>query len=224
MSAEAVKKVNDRPGIIYRIVRLIVRAVFLLYFRFRPRREGNVPFDVPLIVAVNHQSILDPVLVASAMPRKLRYMARTTLFRNRLFAWIIRSLGAIPVDREGPALAGLKKATGLLEVGSAVLIFPDSTRTTDGSIGEFQGGFVWLAQRAGAWIQPVVLSGADKAMHRSSKFPQPKKIRLILLEPLPPESLNPREGEASSDSRNRIAQEIRAMMVEAKAALESTSH
>lgn len=221
MDAEATKKVSDRPGVLYSFVRLFVRTVFMLYFRLRPRREGIVPLDVPLVVAVNHQSMLDPVLVAVAMPRKLRYMARRTLFKNRYFSWLIRSFGAIPIDREGPALAGLKQASILLETGAAVLIFPDSTRTIDGSIGEFQAGFIWLAQRTNAWIQPVVISGANRALHRANKFPRPKKIRVMLLEPISPTSLVPRQGESAADCRNRLAAEIKSSMDEAKARLEA---
>ncbi len=210
----------DKPSFSYRLLRVFVRFVMLVYFRLVPKFNSDIPFDIPIVVAVNHQSYLDPVLVGSSMPRKLRYMARTTLFKNRLFAWLIRKLGAIPIEREGPALAGLKQAVAILETNSALLIFPDSTRTTDGSIGEFQSGFVWLAQKTGAAIVPVVLHGADKALHRKAKFPRPRRVKLTVLDPIPASSLTPREGESASSCRDRLAAEIREMMVAAKAQME----
>jgi len=215
------KPAFEKPGLVFRLVRAILRAFIFLYFRFRPSYRGKRgPYPKPLVVVMNHQSYLDPVLAGCAVPCKLRYLARTTLFRNRLFAALIRSLGAVPIDREGGGYAGLNTALKLLGRGEAVLLFPDGTRSRDGSIGKFKPGFVWLAQKAGAHVLPMVVSGAHEAWHRTAKFPRPRKIRLLVLEPIPPSKLKPREGEGRSEARARIAGEIRALMEEAKRSLE----
>src|SRR3954467_10758500 len=90
------------------------------------RTEGgrHVPRKGPALLIANHQSYLDPVLVGMASPRHLCFLARKTLFRHRVFAWLIRSLHAVPVDQEGVAKEGLKAILRQLEAGQAVLVFP----------------------------------------------------------------------------------------------------
>src|SRR5262249_51418082 len=87
-------------------------------FRFEGGRDMRV--RGPALVLANHESLLDPVLVGVSSPRRLRSLARKTLFRNPAFAWLIRSLGAAPVDQEGVAKEGLKAVLRELEQGQAV--------------------------------------------------------------------------------------------------------
>jgi len=203
-------------------VRFLSRLACYVYFRFFPRRKGApMPSKGPVIVVMNHQSYLDPILAEVSCPRMLRFLARSTLFRNRLFGGFISILGAVPIDREGSGLGGLKKAVELLEGGSAILIFPESTRSKDGTIADFKAGFVWLARRTGATILPIAVSGACRAWPRSNRLPRPYKIRATVLDPIRPEELAPREGETERDAEQRAVREIRDMIIAAKAGMEA---
>ena len=127
-------------------------SAFGFSWAFSLRGEGgrNVPSSGPALLIANHQSFLDPVLVGMASPRHLRFLARKTLFRHRVFAWLIRSLHAVPVDQEGVAKEGLKAILAQLKAGQAVLVFPEGERTPEGSMVPFKPGVQLLIKRARA--------------------------------------------------------------------------
>lgn len=145
-----------------------------LMFGFSMRVEGgrHIPPKGPALLIANHQSFLDPVLVGMASPRHLRFLARKTLFRHRGFAWLIRSLHAVPVDQEGVAKEGLKAILGQLEAGQAVLVFPEGERSPDGTMLPFKPGVQLLIKRARAPILPIGIAGAYDALPRTRNLPQ----------------------------------------------------
>src|SRR5690606_7647333 len=110
---------------------VVMWCVTKFYFRFRYRGGEHMPRRGPLVVLCNHQSNLDPVLVGVASPRQLSFLARDSLFVG-WFGSLIRSFDAIPIDREGTGLAGIRATLGRLKKGDAVLLFPEGTRTSDG--------------------------------------------------------------------------------------------
>jgi 1-acyl-sn-glycerol-3-phosphate acyltransferase len=152
-------------------------AIAVLAFRFRSMGREHVPATGPVLLVSNHQSHLDPVLVGIACPRQMRFLARHTLFFWPL-SWLIRSLGAVPIDRERGGLGGIKATLKLLHEGEAVLAFPEGTRTKDGHLQPLMPGFCALARRSGATVVPVAIDGAFAAMPRGSRFPHPSPIRL----------------------------------------------
>ncbi len=174
----------------YRFCRLVCRVFVLTMFRFNRRGTEHVPTAGPVLLASNHQSHLDPVLVGVACPRPINALARRTLFVGP-FGWLLRSVNAVPLDREGSAVAGLKATLRLLKDGEVVLVFPEGTRTKDGSLGPMMAGFCALARRSKATIVPTAIDGSFAAMPRGCKFPKPGKIRLSFLEPLAPGDYGP---------------------------------
>jgi 1-acyl-sn-glycerol-3-phosphate acyltransferase len=152
-------------------------AIAVLWFRFRSTGRENVPATGPVLLVSNHQSHLDPVLVGIACPRQMRFLARHTLFFWPL-SWLIRSLGAVPIDRERGGLGGIKATLQLLKLNEAVLAFPEGSRSKDGRLQSLLPGFCALARRSGATVVPVAIDGAFAAMPRGSRFPHPRKIVL----------------------------------------------
>src|SRR6185295_16241518 len=96
----------------------------------------------------------------------------------------IRSLGAVPIDRERGAIGGIRTTLELLKNGEAVVVFPEGSRTPDGKLHPLLPGFCLLARRSGATIVPVAIDGAFKALPRGSHFAWPAPIRLAFSEPL----------------------------------------
>jgi 1-acyl-sn-glycerol-3-phosphate acyltransferase len=141
-----------------------------------------------VILLANHQSHLDPVLVGVATRRPLSFLARKSLFRGP-FGLLIRSLDAIPLDREGVGIAGLREVIQRLRQGEATLVFPEGTRTHDGQLGAFLPGFGILARRSGATIVPVGIDGAYKAWPRSRRLPLPARVTAHVGRPIPPETV-----------------------------------
>ena len=154
-----------------------------LWFRYRYAGRSQVPMSGPVLLVSNHQSHLDPVLVGIACPRQLKYLARHDLFFWP-FSWWIRALGAVPIDRQRGALAGIKTTLKLLQQGESVLVFPEGTRTPHGKLNALLPGFCLLARRSRATIVPVAIRGAYDAMPRGSTFPKPQPIRLTFGESL----------------------------------------
>jgi 1-acyl-sn-glycerol-3-phosphate acyltransferase len=152
-------------------------AISQVWFRYRFRGKGHVPASGPVLLVSNHQSNLDPVLVGLACPRQLKYLARQGLSFWPFSLWI-RSLGAVPIDRERGAIGGIRVTLDLLKKGNAVLVFPEGSRTPDGKLHEFLPGFCLLARRSGATIVPVAIDGAFGALPRGSAFARPHPITL----------------------------------------------
>jgi 1-acyl-sn-glycerol-3-phosphate acyltransferase len=154
-------------------------------FRFRAMGRSGVPKTGPVLLLSNHQSHLDPVLIGLACPRQLRYLARKGLFFFPFGLWI-RALGAVPIDQEGSALAGIRRTLDLLKQGNAVLVFTEGSRTPDGNLHKMMPGFCLLARRSKATIVPIAVDGAYSALKRGSFYPRPNPIALAFEAPLTP--------------------------------------
>jgi 1-acyl-sn-glycerol-3-phosphate acyltransferase len=184
----------------YDVLRVVCRLAAILFFRIRCRERKFVPLSGGGLVMSNHQSHLDPVLVGLATDRRLNYLARDTLFKFAPFRWLINSLDAIPLDREGLGLGGLKETLKRLKRGELVLIFPEGTRTRDGEVGTLKPGFCALARRAGVPLLPVGIDGAFDSWPRSQLLPAPAVIHIQFGEPLAPEDI------AKLDDRALVAE------------------
>ncbi|HEX3998903.1 MAG TPA: lysophospholipid acyltransferase family protein [Pirellulales bacterium] len=192
----------------YDVLRVVCRMAGILVFRIRCRGRNFVPPTGGGLVLSNHQSHLDPVLVGLATDRRLNYLARDTLFKFAPFRWLIRSLDAIPLDREGLGLAGLKETLKRLKRGELVLIFPEGTRTRDGEVGVLKPGFCALARRAGVPLLPVGIDGAFDSWPRWKSLPGRAVIHIQFGEPLEPAEiakLDDRQLVAEMDRRIRAA-------------------
>jgi len=173
----------------YAACQQVARVLFVTLFGIRLYHRQRLPREGGVLVVSNHQSYLDPILVAVGMGRPFHPMARESLFRFAPFRWVIRSLNAFPVRRASADLGAIREALRRLKKGEVVLVFPEGTRTRDGSIGRLQEGPVVMAARAGVPIVPMVIDGAFEAWPRSSPLPHPARIRVACGEPLEAASL-----------------------------------
>jgi 1-acyl-sn-glycerol-3-phosphate acyltransferase len=103
----------------------------------------------------------------------LFFLARASLFTNWFFGWGISSVRTIPVERGKTDLSAMKKVIGKLKEGRGVCLFPEGTRTGDGKIARFKGGFGLLCRRGEAAIVPVVIDGAFECWPRHKKIFSP---------------------------------------------------
>lgn len=159
------------PYLWYEFCRLLVTFGFLLCFSLRVKGGANLRRAGGLFVIANHQSFLDPVLVGVASPRALCYLARRTLFRHPIFAFLIGSLNAAPIDQEGIGIDGIRAVLQLLEEEEAVLIFPEGERTPNGEFCPLKAGILLLIRKMHAPIIPVGIAGAYDALPRWRALP-----------------------------------------------------
>ena len=142
-------------------VRFLVYMFFKSAYRIQLHGAENVPSTGPIIYLSNHQSNFDPCLVGLPTgDRPLSGMARASLFKNRLLAWVMHGIGAIELERGKGDAGAMKAALAELAAGRCVHIFPEGTRTRDGAIGEFKRGVMLLIKRSGAQVVPVAIEGA----------------------------------------------------------------
>jgi 1-acyl-sn-glycerol-3-phosphate acyltransferase len=191
----------------YQLWRRLLKLVAVLVYRVRFSGRENIPATGGVLVVSNHQSHFDPPLVGIGCRRQMNYVARETLFRFRPFGWFLWSVGAIPIDRDGLGLSGIKESLKRLKRGEMVLIFPEGTRTFDGEIAPFRPGFTALAARSNAAILPVAVEGAFQVWPRTKKFPGFGRIRVHFGRPIPHSEIAGRdERELLAEIERRVRQ------------------
>lgn len=169
---------------LYDFVTMLARWTLLLACGIRVRRLAPTPSG-GLVVASNHQSYLDPAILAAGLDRPLTFMARDTLFRNPLFGGLIRALGAFPIRRDRVGKDGLRQAVQRLESGRAVLVFAEGTRTRDGEVGPTKDGAGLLSRMAGVPVLPAAVDGAYRAWPRDRRLPRPHPVRVAFGRAIP---------------------------------------
>lgn len=140
----------------------------------------NVPKTGGLVIASNHASYLDPPAIGSfCRMRTIHFMARDTLFRNPLMGRFLRDVGVIPLDRERGDLKAIKTAIQLLQGGGAVALFPEGTRTPDGSLQPPKPGVGFLVAKGQAPVVPVYIHGSYEAWSKHSGGLKRKPITVV---------------------------------------------
>jgi len=170
----------------WRLSQQMARFGANIFGKFRVFGLENIPPTGGVLLASNHQSVLDPVLVAMVLPREMHFMARRTLFRNPIFRAIIVRYNAFAIERDTADVKGVKEAIGRLESGALLLVFPEGTRTGDGSIGPMKPGIGMLAERAAVPIVPVLIDGAYEVLQKGAKIPRLGRISIVFGKPLAP--------------------------------------
>ena len=190
----------------YRLLQRFLQIIAIVVYRIRYSGQENIPAEGGVLIVSNHQSHFDPPMVGIGSRRRMNFLARKTLFDFGPLGWIIGSVDAIPIDRDGLGLGGIKESLKRLKRGEMVLIFPEGTRTSDGEIAPFRPGFTTLAVRSHAAILPVAIEGAFQAWPRQRKFPGFGRIRVHYGRPIQPEeyaNLDERELLAEVEQRVR---------------------
>lgn len=160
----------------YEMVHFLGVGLFTLGWSVRVEGTHNMPREGPVLVLPNHQSYFDPWLAGMAVRRHVVFLARKTLFRHSLFAGLIRSLNAVPIDQEGVGKEGIKVVLAQLRQRRAVLVFPEGSRTDTGNMLPLRPGVHLLIRRAEAAIVPVGIAGAFEAYPIGRKFPRPAPL------------------------------------------------
>jgi len=163
---------------LYDALWVLCRTLGVSLLGFRSRFVEPLPKRGGLIVLSSHQTFLDPLLLGLATDRRLSSLARSSLYRVKLFAAVITALDAVPIDRESSAIKAMKVVIQRLKRGAAVTIFPEGSRTFDGHLGEFKSGFALIAKRAAVPIVPVAIVGGFECWPRTRLLPKPGRVRL----------------------------------------------
>ena len=165
----------------YAIVRAVLLAACKLWFRVTGSGTENVPTEGAFILAPVHRSNLDFALVLICTRRRMRYLAKDSLWRGQGFwAKVFTALGGIPVARGSADREALRMCIEVLEAGEPLVMFPEGTRQQGPVVQELFDGPAFVQSRTGVPIIPVGIGGSEGAMPKGSKIPKPKKITVIV--------------------------------------------
>lgn len=161
---------------LYLLLRPIVILFFKVVFRIKVFGKENIPPKEGFILASNHKSYLDPVVLGVACPRRLNFMARHDLFSHSFFSWFICALGAFPIKRDSADIAGLKEAIKRLRKGKVLTVFPEGTRGLTGKINQVHPGIGFLAAKLECPVIPAFIKGTEAVLPKGVRFIRPGKI------------------------------------------------
>lgn len=147
----------------------IVRGVARLAWRLRVEGEGFP--SPPYVVAGNHPSAIDPVLVGMVHRRPVLFLAVDELYgKHRMLDWALRTFGAVSLPRRGVPLSAMRAALAHLAEGGVVGVFPEGTRVPRWGEGTPRPGAAWLAVRTGVPLVPVAISGSHHVFTMENRF------------------------------------------------------
>ncbi|HSH68529.1 MAG TPA: lysophospholipid acyltransferase family protein [Deferrisomatales bacterium] len=163
------------------------------------------------VFVANHESYLDIPVLSSLLPQRSLWLAKRELFWIPVFGQGMRAVGQIPVDRSNQeaARASIEAAAGEVARGFSVTIFPEGTRSADGTLRPFKLGFAHLAAASGAPVVPLVLRGSGSLWPKGAWGARPGTVEVTVLGPLLP----PQSGDA--DALRRFAEQVRSAMLAA---------
>lgn len=147
---------------------IVTKAFFGIFYRIELVNPGNIPAEGAAILCANHNTMLDMFFLGYKLKRWIYWMAKEELFRNPIFAWIFRKLGAFPVKRGKGDVSSIKTAYKLLEEGNIVGIFPHGKRINASNVNtvRIKSGAAMLAVNSGAAVIPVALQGNYRLFSR----------------------------------------------------------
>lgn len=149
----------------------------------------RIPASGPVILAPNHRAHADPPYLSLITPRPMHFMAKEELFKVPVLSAIIRGVGTFPVKRGVPDRAALRHAVDLLKAGKVVTIFPEGTRSEDGSLRAAEKGFALIARQADATIVPIAIEGTEKMLPKGAKRLRRAAVRITVGAPLSVEGI-----------------------------------
>jgi len=158
--------------------RLVCRPYLMAMHAVRWEGLENMPRTGPVIVAANHQSFYDPVLISTAVPRRINYMAVRYFYDSPVVGRLMRLAGCVPVDQEAHISTAYGKLLRLLRAGRACGIFPEGGRSTDGLVQAPWPGVGALVLASGAPVVPVTIHGAYHAWPWRNRLPFPSPIQV----------------------------------------------
>jgi 1-acyl-sn-glycerol-3-phosphate acyltransferase len=216
MNASAAEVDPHARNWVWRIIQLLMQNLFVFCFRYRISGAEKLPVGGALLL-INHQSFIDPLVVAVALKRPVSYLARHNLFDVPVIGWILKNAYVMPIRRESAGTESIRAAVERLKQGYLVGIFPEGTRSRDGHLQEIKPGFLAIVRRGQVPVIPIAVAGAGQAYPRGALLTRPVTVRVVVGDPITVEEAagltqRGREGEFL----NRITRDLQNCLEQAE--------
>lgn len=165
--------------------KFLLWLIFRLGFGLQVCGQEHIPRRGGFILAANHVSFLDPPVLGVACPRRVVFMARSSLFRGFWLGTYLRSVGVIPIVREESDVGAVREGLRRLRGGDALAMFPEGGRQASGQLANAKRGVGLLATTARVPIVPALIRGTFDAWPRGATYPRRSKIQVAFGEPIP---------------------------------------
>jgi 1-acyl-sn-glycerol-3-phosphate acyltransferase len=199
-------------------LRATVARFLITIYRVRAYGAENLPAQGGYVLAGNHVSYLDPMLLWCITNPPTHFMARDNLFSKPFIGWALPRLWSFPIARASADRTAIARATNLLKAGEVVGIFPEGTRRAPGELeagtSEAHAGVAFIALRAGVPVVPVGISGTEDALPRGAKIPRFPQVTVRYGPPVCPEDF---EGLDRKERLAAMTAEIMKRIAEARA-------
>lgn len=190
----------------YAVLRGAALGLAKLWVRLQVEGREKVPTDRPFVLAPVHRSNLDFLLAAFVAKGRMRYMGKASLWKIGILGKFFTMLGAFPVHRGTADRASLRTCMQVIDNGEPLVMFPEGTRRSGDKVEDIFDGPAYVAARTGVPLVPVGIGGSDRAMPIGSKFIWPRKIVLVVGDPIDA------PGEAGARVPRRVVREMTAQL------------
>jgi 1-acyl-sn-glycerol-3-phosphate acyltransferase len=196
---------------LWKLAQTIVRIGTSLMFDLKVYGRDNVPDEGGALMVSNHQSYLDPAALGAQLRRPMSYLAKSELWKNPVFGWLITHLYAFPVEQGKGDKGAITETIRRLQEGHVLNIFPEGSRTTDGELLPIQRGVALVIRKARVPVIPTVIDGSFRAWPKGQLIPGRHPVRIMYGEPVRLDHLDGKEILAVIDERFRsMLAELRA--------------
>lgn len=184
---------------LYYVSKMLLYFFVKICFNLRMSGFEKFPDTTPFLIVSNHASLVDPPLVGALCKKHpVSFMAKTELF-NKFLGWWSRGVGCIEVKRGENAVTSLKEALRRLKQGKVVAIFPEGTRSEDGSLQEAKRGIGFLVDKAAVPVVPVFIEGTSKAFPKGGGINFGQEVTVVAGDPIMPQELKAAAGSGKKD-------------------------
>ena len=196
---------------VYGLCHYVLRVMFDMFFRGDVVGVENVPKRGGFLLAANHASFIDPPMIGCQISRQVAYFARKTLWKGGISTWWLDSVGTIPVDRDGGQdVSAIKRVLKAIKAERGLILFPEGTRTSDGSLQSAKAGVGFIACKTQVPVVPVRIFGSFEAYGKGRGLRLGTPVSIVYGRPIPPSVYDdPKAGkERAQIASERIMSEI----------------
>ncbi len=168
----------------YALFQVLCRVIFRAIGKPKIIGLKNVP-EGPFVLAANHQSILDPLVLIACIPHPVMFLAASYIFKIPVVGRLVQASGALPVKDGQESVSSAKRCLSQLYKGGVVGLFPEGGVSLDGRLKPFRSGWAYFALKTGVPVLPVAIFGSRNVLPVGKYFPRRGRIRVSIGETIP---------------------------------------